>query len=256
MLFMDITERKHAEELQRENEMRLRLAIEAADVGIWDFNPISGELLWDERCKALFGLPADAPVSYEGAFLAGLHPDDRGWADAAVQAALAPDGLGSFDIEFRTVGIGDGAERWIASKGRAVLEDGCAVRFSGTVRDVSTAKAAERALRDSRERLRAALLASRTGTFRWDILGDVFEMDEGFERLLGLPSGDGMGRRIEDAVARFVHAEDRERVAAEVARVVAEGGAVEMEYRVVRADNGAVRWLSAKGEGRTGGRCT
>ena len=64
------------------------------------------------------------------------------------------------------MGIEDGVERWIASRGRTVVEGGRAVRFTGTVRDVTAAKAAERALRESRERLRAALLASRTGTRR------------------------------------------------------------------------------------------
>jgi PAS domain-containing protein len=54
----------------------LRLAIEATDVGIYDYDLTTGELRWDTRTRALFGLPPDAIVTYEGAFLAGLHPDD------------------------------------------------------------------------------------------------------------------------------------------------------------------------------------
>ena len=46
-------------------------------IGTWDFYPASGDLRWDERCKALFGLSPDAEVSYDDAFLRGLHPGDR-----------------------------------------------------------------------------------------------------------------------------------------------------------------------------------
>ncbi len=93
---------------------------------------------------------------------------------------------------------------------------------------MTEARRTERELREGRERLRAALLASRTGTFRWDMRANALEMDEGFERLVGLPPGQG-ARAIEDAVAAFVHPEDRGRVAAEVERVAAGGGEVEAE---------------------------
>jgi PAS domain-containing protein len=57
-------------------EERLRLALAGADQGLWDWDLRSGELTWDRRCKALFNLPPDAPVSYE-LHLSALHPDDR-----------------------------------------------------------------------------------------------------------------------------------------------------------------------------------
>lgn len=120
-----------------------RLAIQAAGIGTWDFNPLTGELNWDERCRELFGLPEDAPVSYEDAFLAGLHPDDRERADQAVKGALEPGGSGSYDIEYRTVGLDDGVGRWVAATGRAIFHEGKAVRFVGTVLDISSRKEAE-----------------------------------------------------------------------------------------------------------------
>src|SRR5215207_1577488 len=69
----DVTERKRIEEALEASEDRLRLAIEATGLGTWDRNPITGEMRWDERCKAMFGLPPGAEVDYE-VFLAGLHP--------------------------------------------------------------------------------------------------------------------------------------------------------------------------------------
>jgi PAS domain S-box-containing protein len=136
----DVTERRRAEERLRESEHRLRLAAEAADVGTWDFNPATGELSWDERCKRFFGLQPDAEITYE-IFLDGLHPEDRERTDAAVQRALEPVGPGEYDVEYRTVGIGDKIERWIAAKGRAIFEgegeSRRAIRFIGTVIDIS-----------------------------------------------------------------------------------------------------------------------
>jgi PAS domain S-box-containing protein len=129
-----------AEDAFRQSEQRLRLAVEATELGTFDFNPITGELDWSERCKALFGLPAHQKVNYD-IFLSGLHPEDRARADAAVQSALHPDGKGAYDVEYRTVGLNDGVERWVRATGRAFFDEtGRAIRFIGTVQDIGDRK--------------------------------------------------------------------------------------------------------------------
>jgi PAS domain S-box-containing protein len=137
-----------------ESETRLRLATNAAKIGTWDFDPVSGRLSWDERCKAMFGIFSNGVISYESSFLAGLHPDDRQMADDAVAKALKPDGGGDYDIEYRTVGIEDGIERWIAAKGGAMFAGSKAVRFIGTVIDITERKKTEEALAASEAALR------------------------------------------------------------------------------------------------------
>jgi PAS domain S-box-containing protein len=146
------------------SQARLRLATEAAAIGTWDVDPATGALCWDARCKALFGLPPDADVSFD-LFLEALHPDDRGATEQAIAAALDPSGAGEYDIAYRTIGRVDGMERWIAAKGRAVFDgDGRArraVRFIGTVIDISERKRAEAELRHINATLEARV-AERT----------------------------------------------------------------------------------------------
>ena len=149
---IDISDRKQAEITVRETEDRLRLALDAASLGTWDFNPISGELTWDKYCKAMFGLSPEADIDYD-VFLSGLHPEDRDQTNAVVRAALDPTIRGEYDIEYRTVGIEDGVERWIAAKGKAYFSDtvsnavsdaaASATRFIGTVLNITEQKRTE-----------------------------------------------------------------------------------------------------------------
>ena len=139
-------ERVRSEQVAIESAERLRLATQAAMIGTWDFYPATGELRWDERCKALFGLSPDAEVSYEDAFLKGLHPDDRERVDQEVQRTLSGENRGSYEIEYRTIGIEDGIERWVFATGNAIFEQGRAVRFIGTLIDITARKKAERHL--------------------------------------------------------------------------------------------------------------
>ncbi|AUX40499.1 uncharacterized protein SOCE26_019000 [Sorangium cellulosum] len=103
---------------------------------------------------------------------------------------------------------------------------------------------AERALEEKEERLRAALDASATGTFRWDPVTSSLEWDENLDRLFGLPPG-RTAHHIDDFTA-LVHPEDRERVFAALERCVREGADFDLEFRVVWPD-GSVHWLLDRG---------
>lgn len=152
-LLTEVTERSwahiqrvRAQQAALESAERLNLATEAASIGTWDFDPITNVLRWDERCKAMFGLPPDAEVTYD-IFLSGIHPDDRAAAHESVKSALSAASREAYDIEYRTIGLRDGVERWIAATGKAIFEHGQATRFVGTVIDITARKKAERHLR-------------------------------------------------------------------------------------------------------------
>ncbi len=149
----ELAQRRVAEADLAESETRLRLATEAADIGTWDYDPQSGALTWDAKCKQLFGLPADAEVGFESSYLTALHPEDRDATLAAVEQALDPAGVGRFEAEYRAIGIDDHVERWISAAGRAVFEDGRAIRLIGTVIDITAPKLAEQGLRQLKDHL-------------------------------------------------------------------------------------------------------
>jgi PAS domain S-box-containing protein len=144
-----------------DSEERLRLAVESAKLGTWDFDPVAGKLNWSERCKAVFGLSADAHVDYQ-TFLDRVHPDDRQRIHEVVQQALDPCGNGEYIAEYRSRWQ-DGTERWISAMGQAFFEFAngrrSTVRFIGTVLDVTERKRAEEELRRAKEAAEAATSA-------------------------------------------------------------------------------------------------
>ena len=128
-----------AERLQ-ESEQQLRLATEAAEVGLWDVDTINDRLFWPPRVKAMFGISPDVPVSMAD-FYAGLHPDDKEATCAAFAAACDPNRRALYDVEYRTVGKEDGIVRWVAAKGRALFDpDGRCIRVVGTALDITKRK--------------------------------------------------------------------------------------------------------------------
>ena len=143
----EVTETRKAQQAVRENEEQLRLATEAAEIGLWDVDVVSDTLFWPPRVKAMFGISPDVPVSMAD-FYAGLHPDDCERVALAFEATLDPERRALYDVEYRTVGKEDGVVRWVAAKGRALFdEDGACVRVIGTAIDISARKAAEEHLR-------------------------------------------------------------------------------------------------------------
>jgi PAS domain S-box-containing protein len=150
---VDVTEQRTAEAALRRSEEQLRLATEAAEVGLWDLDPQSDTLFWPPRVKAMFGVSPDRPISMAD-FYAGLHPDDAQATSEAFAAAVDPERRARYDVEYRTIGKEDGVVRWVAAKGRGVFDaDGRCVRVIGTAIDITARKAIEEQLRELNETL-------------------------------------------------------------------------------------------------------
>ena len=155
---IDIDERRQAEQRLLESEEQLRLATEAAEIGLWDFDVATGTLFWQPRVRAMFGVSSDVSISAQD-FIAGLHAEDAASTMAAFALALDPATRALYDVEYRTIGRDDGLVRWIAAKGRGIFDanDTCS-RVIGTVIDVTARKAIEAELLTLNETLERRVL--------------------------------------------------------------------------------------------------
>ncbi|MEN3352413.1 MAG: hypothetical protein V7640_571 [Betaproteobacteria bacterium] len=141
----DITERKRTEKALRESEARLQAAVDLVKLGRYAWDPQTNALQWDETVKAMWGLAPGTAVDYD-VWRAGVHPDDLARVEAAIQRCADPESDGVYDIEYRVIGKNDGSERWIATRGQTVLENGRPVWFYGVAIDITQRKHTELAL--------------------------------------------------------------------------------------------------------------
>lgn len=160
----------------RETEEQLRLATEAAEVGLWDLECDTDTLYWPARVKAMFGISAGVAVSMAD-YYGGLHPEDREHTLAAFAAALDPARRATYDVEYRTIGKEDRIIRWVAAKGKAIFDGDRCTRVIGTAIDITARKTAEAQLRELNENLEkrvAEALAERK------VFVDIVEATDAF----------------------------------------------------------------------------
>lgn len=160
----DVTGQVLARKKVEESEEQLRIALEGAQLGTYDFNPQTGKLIWSAKTKELFGLPPESEVDYS-IYLKALHPEDKERSHQAAQRAMQPENGGWYDNEYRTIGITDGKLRWVRSKGKIVFDaEGKPVRFTGVTQDITERKRAEEALKESEQRFRALIAEATVAT--------------------------------------------------------------------------------------------
>jgi two-component system sensor histidine kinase/response regulator len=236
---------------------RLRRVESTARVGFWDWDAKTGELMFSEGCRRLFGLPPGQGAISVKRIRSCIHPDDRERVNHVV-VARARSG-GPLGVRYRIL-LPDGTMRWIDSYGAA----GGGARGGGRYRHVSgvcieatehvalaldnaelTRLAHDRAVAE--ERLRQAAEAADFGIFECDIAGRRAHWSPEAMRILG---SDACDLPWGGDILPWVHADDVERVRKAFARAVdpayTSEGQLLVEHRVVRPD-GSVRWVSLRG---------
>jgi PAS domain S-box-containing protein len=146
--FRDISERKKAEAALRESEERLRFALDAGQMGAWEWDIGSGRVLWSPTLEVIHGL---TPGSFGGTLedvLADAYPEDRDLLMGSARRAVEEGA--EHEVEYRIIRT-DGSTRWIGTRGRVVRdESGRPQRLVGVCMDITARKQAEEALRQAK----------------------------------------------------------------------------------------------------------
>ena len=141
----DITEQRATAQAVEDSEKRLRLAIEATELGTWEWNLDTGEVYWNEQHFRLFGMEPQAQPLTAQVFMDHVHPDERERVSQLLQTAITERSV--YEAEFCALRE-DGTTRWMSGYGRIVEEvNGQPRRMSGVMFDVNERRRAEDALR-------------------------------------------------------------------------------------------------------------
>ncbi|HEY9889353.1 MAG TPA: PAS domain-containing protein, partial [Candidatus Obscuribacterales bacterium] len=146
----DITAHRHTAALLQTETNFFRHALEAASVGIWEWNFETNEMMWSSPQERLFGL---APGTFDGqpeTFFALVDERDRDGLHAAIDRALQPPG--DFAAEFR-VPLPTGGQRWLSHRGQGVRDAlGRSLRLVGVTVDITAQKEADARLQQQVQR--------------------------------------------------------------------------------------------------------
>lgn len=158
--------RAQQQQLLRQNEERLELALEGAELGLWDRNFSTNVRTYNERWSAMLGYSSREIDGPGTAWQDLLHPDDL----AATSEALGRHIHGEtsyFESEHR-LRHKNGRWVWVLARGRVVERDadGLPVRMVGTQMDISVRKHVEKVLRESEERFRS--LSDLSSDWYWE----------------------------------------------------------------------------------------
>ncbi len=249
----DITERKQAEVALQDREERLRLALEAVNMGAWEVNLQTGEEIWSSQSEAILGF---APNTFDGtlaSFLNQIHPDDRAYVQQANQEALQ---TGYYRAEYRVVWPNQ-TIRWLSSRAQIFYDAaGTPIRMVGIDVDITERKCseaerklAENAVRESEHRL--SILISNLPGYIYRVTNDPNYtpefISEGVLAITGYRQEEYLSDRT-ISCGQEIFPEDAEPLWNIVQQAVATQQPYECEYRIM-TKSGEQKWVWGRGRG-------
>ena len=223
---------------------RWRLALEAAGDGVWDWDLRSGHHYRSPLWGAMLGYTPEEAAGLEWREL--LHPEDRDATLCLLEACLH--GVTElYSAEFRLLGK-DAQYRWIQARGQVCERDavGNPLRFVGTHRDISAARAEINHLRKSERLWRFALEGHGDARWDWNVCSGEIYVSASFRRIIGL-CGDRPVRGNDVWPERLHPADLRRAMAVFDAHIRGQEAIADVEFRVL-CEDGSYRWVAVRGK--------
>ena len=240
----DITEQKRATEALAIERERLDLAVSGADLGLWDWNPVTGTLVVNDRWAAMLGYTLDELPATVTAWSSRVHPDDLQMVTRTVRQAMEQNTAYSCEHRLRHR---DGSWRWILDQGRVAARNaqGQVVRMVGTHTDITARKDSERRMVESERRFR--MLADSAPMLVWTSGTDA--KCDYFNRSWLDFTGRSTAMELGDGWTQGVHPDDLSHCMQTYQEAFTARQPFEMEYRLRRHD-GVYRTLLDRGTPR------
>ncbi|MEH1803843.1 hybrid sensor histidine kinase/response regulator [Nostoc sp.] len=230
-LQQEITERQESEE-------RLKLALDVSQMGLWDWNIVTNQVIWSENYELLFGLlPSSYDSPYE-TFKKCVHPEDSPSVMEAIAHALAQ--KTDYNDEFRIVRP-DQSTHWISAKGKFIYDaQGQAVRMIGVCMETTVCQQAKESTRELTTQVQeqanildAILTASVDHIYIFNRQGCYQYVSRDGATLLGLKPQDIVGKSLPemDLPADLIMQVDIQRLA-----VMRTGQPIKDECKYLTAD--------------------
>ena len=240
--FVDITERKRAEESLQQLAERLRLATDAGGIGVWEWTFGDDRLVWDARTYALYGRREEDGVVCYADWRRWVHPEELIRTEASLERARQAGEL--FKETFRIIWP-DGTLRDLAASGQVILDAaGTPRRMIGVNRDITKRQRAEAELRASEARTHAIIDASPVPLAIGYTMHDITYLNPAFVATFGytledIPTWEDWRRLAypDPEYRRWIENLLREGLA----RIEREGGTFEPMELDVRCKEGAIR---------------
>ncbi|MBC7729726.1 MAG: PAS domain-containing protein, partial [Microbacteriaceae bacterium] len=231
-----------AEQLRTELDAALALG----HIGLWRQALNSDRVLFDARGREIIGVAYDERGVALADARARIHPDDRPRAAASLASTLRT-GLPS-DMALRYPKPGGGWKHVLLRRALQRSPDGAPLGYVGVLLDVTERVEQDAKAHESNRRLEAAAEAARIGLWSTEYGSPLPNWNRRMYTLLGLdPQASPLAQN--DWITRCVHADDRARVRHTVSSWWRAGqGAMEIEFRIQRLSDGALRWLRLRGE--------
>ena len=238
---LDLAKLEESYKRIKESEDQLSFAIEAAELGTWDYNPLTDKFSSNNRLKSWLGFSPSDRIELSAAINAMIEKDRRRVV-AAIQRALQYESGGFYEVVYTIVNAVTGQERVVRAKGRAWFnEERIAYRFNGTLQDITEQEHTRLKIVKAEETARLAIESADLGTYEIDLLSGEIIVSDRYNAIFGIAEFTG-----KEKIGAMMHPGD-EASGIRAHSDAEHTGNLDYETRIMWED-GSEHWVKVKGQ--------